>query len=204
MAIVCAGAPQAGQCRAPTLRTATTMLDPRYPWLAIGFLIVIATGALLQRASVAFGLFKDPLLARFRTYGPETPFSPLARFLNMLGVWSLLVASMLDTLTTYRHTSWGYAPVICFSVMLMAFAGSVITRNSDSLRHALPPWYGELMQQTTRQERRHLAYAWLRIPRKMRWRLNADQASFRVFVELVRLTSYYGARDRDDPWAIWQ
>ena len=146
----------------------------------------------------------DPLLARFRTYGPETPFSPLARFLDMLGVWSLLVASMLDTLTTYRHTSWGYAPVICFSVMLMAFAGSVITRNSDSLRHALPPWYGELMQQTTRQERRHLAYAWLRIPRKMRWRLNADQASFRVFVELVRLTSYYGARDRDDPWAIWQ
>lgn len=180
------------------------MLDPRYPWLAIVFLAVIATAALLRRAMVAFGLFKDPLLAHFRLYGPEIAYSPLARFLDMLGVWSLLVASMLDALTSDQRGSWGYTPVIFFAVMLMAFTGSVITRNSDTLRHALPPWYGELMQQTTRQERRHLAYAWLRIPRKMRWRLNADQASFRVFVELVRLTSHYGARDPDDPWVIWQ
>jgi hypothetical protein len=26
------------------------ILDPRYPWLAMGFLTLIATGALLQRA----------------------------------------------------------------------------------------------------------------------------------------------------------
>jgi hypothetical protein len=179
------------------------ILDPRYPWLAMGFLTLIATGALLQRAAVAFGLFKDPLMARFRLYGPETPFSPLARFLDMLGVWSLLMASMSDALVANRRGSWEYTPVMFLAVMLMAFTGSYLTRHHDGLRHAMPPWYGELMREATRPERRHIAYAWLRIPRKMRWRLNADQASFRVFVELVRLTFHYGARDPDDPWAMW-
>jgi len=180
------------------------MLDPRYPWLAVGFLTVIATGALLQRTSVVFGLIKDPIMTRFRLYGPEMPFSPLARFMDMLGVWSLMTASMLDALTADQRGVWGYTPMIFFALMLMAFTGSYVVRKSDQLRHALPPWYNELIQSTTRQERRHLAYAWLRIPRKMRWRLNADQASFRVFVDLVRLTSFYGVRDPDDPWAIWQ
>jgi hypothetical protein len=67
----------------------------------------------------------------------------------------------------------------------------------------LPRWYFDLLRRATRQERRHIAYAWLRIPHKMRWRLNGDQASFHVWADTVRITVFYGARDPDDPWELW-
>ncbi len=180
------------------------MSEPRFPWLTLVILTIAVSGWLVRRAAVISGLYKDPIMATFRLYGPEMPFSPLARFFDALGLWSLIVGSIVSSLTTSYRSLWGYAPVIFLALAVMALAGTIITRRSQSLFHTLPLWYSELMRYTTRQERRHIAYAWLRLPRRMRWRLNADQASFRVFVDLVRLTSHYGARAPDDPWAIWQ
>ena len=48
-----------------------------------------------------------------------------------------------------------------------------------------------------------MAFAWLRIPRRMRWRLNGDQKAFEVWVELLRLTVIYGAFDPNSPWDVW-
>lgn len=180
------------------------MLDPRYPWLAVSFLTLIATGALVYYLIVASGLFKGSLMAHFRSYGPDKPLYPFSRLLDTLAVWSLMVSSMLDSLTMESRTDWVFAPAVFFSISLMAFAGSAITRWRPELRESLPRWYHELLVDSTRLERRHLAYAWLRIPRRMRWRLNSDQASFRVWADMVRLTAFYGARDPDDPWLKWK
>lgn len=179
------------------------MFDPRYPWLAVGFLTLIASGALIYYGAIVSGLYKDALMAHFRYYGPERPFCPVARFLVVLGAWSLMLSSMLDALTQRHRATWVFAPIIFLTLSLMAFAGSVIVRQKPALRQSLPRWYFDLLRTTTRQERRHIAYAWLRVPRKMRWRLNGDQASFRVWADMVRLTAFYGARDPDDPWAVW-
>jgi len=180
------------------------MFDPRYPWLAIAALTLTSTGGVIYYGAVVFGIYKDPVMARFRMYGPDRPFRPLCRFLDMLGFWSLLMSSLLDSITAIQRTASNlYAPVIFMALMIMAFSLSLLARRFPSIGQEVPPWFGDLMRETTRQERRQIAFAWLRIPFKMRWRLNADQASFRVWVELVRLTVVYGAREPNDPWAIW-
>ncbi|MBI5959647.1 MAG: hypothetical protein HY866_12975 [Chloroflexi bacterium] len=179
------------------------MFDPRYPWLAIGFLTLVATFGLLYHGAIVFGLYKDPLMSCFRWYGPEKRYYPLCRFLEMLAAWSLMVSSMLDSLTTNSRETWLYAPAMFFALSLLAFASSLIARKQTTLREALPFWYSELMGSTTRQERRQLAFAWLRIPLKMRWHLSGDQASFRVWVDMVRMTVFYGATDPASPWDRW-
>lgn len=176
------------------------MFDPRFPWIAVGFLTLVASGALIYYGAVISGLYKDPLMAHFRMYGPERRYFPFCRFLDVLGTWSLMVSSMLDALPLRSRAQWVYAPAIFLAFALMAFAGTLVARQKPFLRELLPGWYFDLLHTATRQERRHIAYAWLRIPGKMRWRLNGDQASFRVWADMVRITVFYGARDPDDPW----
>ncbi len=180
------------------------MFDPRYPWLAIAALALTSTGALVYYGALVSGIYKDPLMAHFRAYGLERPYRPICRFLDTLALWSLLLSSLLDSITAIHRTSTNlYAPVIFLALSFMAFGFSLLARRYPVIGMALPPWYNDLLRNSSRQERRQIAFAWLRIPRLMRWRLNADQASFHVWVELVRLTVFYGARDPDDPWAIW-
>ena len=178
------------------------MLDPRFPWLAVGFLTLLATGALLYYGALVSGMYKDPLMMRLRMYGSERSHYPFCRFLDILGAWSLMIASMLDALRDGSNNV--YAPVVFLTMSLMAFGGSLICRRVRALRQLLPGWYFDLKRHATREERRRIAFAWLRIPRQMRWRLNGDQHSFRVWADMVRLTVIYGARDPDDPWSAWQ
>lgn len=85
----------------------------------------------------------------------------------------------------------------------MAFISDFIVRRHPDLREALPRWYFELLRNATRQERRFIGFAWLRIPRRMRWRLNGDQAAFRTWADTVRITVIYGAYDPNNPWTMW-
>jgi hypothetical protein len=171
--------------------------------LAVGFLTLLATAGLLYHGAIVFGLVKGPLMSRFRWYGPEKRYYPLCRFLEMLAAWSLMVSSMVDALTSRHRATWLYAPLLFFTLSILALMGSLIIRQSARLRESLPLWYADLMQTTNRQERRQLAFAWLRIPSRMRLRLSGDTASFQVWVELVRLTVHYGARDPNNPWDRW-
>jgi hypothetical protein len=113
---------------------------------------------------------------------------------------SFMVRAILATMLIM---STSFAP-LSFTVMaLMAFIGYLITRRYVYLRELLPHWYFTLLRNATRQERRLLAFAWLRIPRRMRWHLNGDQAAFEVWADMVRMSVIYGARDPDDPWVLW-
>ncbi len=180
------------------------MFDPRYPWLAVAFLTLVASGGLVYYAAIVVGFYKDPLMARLRLYGSETHYSPLCRFLLLLGTWSLMVSSMLDSLTMNSRSTWLYAPAVFLTIALMAFGFSLIAYQRLTWREAFPRWYDDLLHGASRQERRQIAFAWLRLPAALRWRLNGDQASFRVWTDMVRITVFYGARDPDNPWAVWE
>jgi hypothetical protein len=180
------------------------MFDRRYPWIAVASLTVCASGALLYYAAIVSGVYKDPLLARFRVYGKEQRHYPVCRLLDIFGAWCLMMASMLDALTVRtRHTN-GFAPALFLILGVMALGVSVAARRKPALREALPRWYFTLLRTANRYERRQIAFAWLRIPRRMRWRLNGDQKAFGTWADTVRMTVTYGARDPDDPWATWQ
>ena len=180
------------------------MFDRRYPWIAVACLTVCASGALLYYAAIVSGLYKDPLLARFRAYGKEQYPYPLCRLLDVFSAWCLMMARMLDALTTYTRRTNGSSAALFLIVGLVALGTSVTARHKPALREALPRWYFTLLRTANRHERRRIAFAWLRLPRRMRWRLNGDQKAFGTWADTVRLTVTYGARDPDDPWVTWQ
>ncbi len=167
-------------------------MDPGKPLIVVT--LMGGCLAVLYYTAILIGLYKDSLMADFRHYGDERRSYPLPRFF-----WSL--ALVLVLVTPYIPYSW--LGVSVFLMALLAASAGYIVHRVPLLREALPHWYYRLMQETTRQERRAIAYAWLRLPFRTRLRLNGDRYAFRIFVDEVRLTVIYGARDPDDPWAIW-
>jgi hypothetical protein len=152
-------------------------------------------GTVFYYGAILLGVYKDSLMALFRIYGEERRIYPLARFLLTLGLLSLILIPLIPG----RMTG---SVFVTFAVLILslAFAATRVTR----LRDTLPRWYHALLQVTTRQERRAIAYAWMRLPLRTRLRLNGDNHAFQIFVDEVRLTVIYGARDPDDPWEQWQ
>jgi hypothetical protein len=180
------------------------MFDRRYPWIAVALLTLFTTGALLYYAAIVSGLYKDPLMARFRTYGKEQHHYPFCRLVEIFSVWCVMMASMLDAMTVRTRNTNSFAPALFLIAGLVALGVSFAARRKATLREALPRWYFTLLRTANRHERRRIAFAWLRIPRRMRWRLNSDQKAFGTWADTVRMTVTYGARDPDDPWATWQ
>lgn len=180
------------------------VVSPSFPWLMMWLLALITGAASLYYAAIISGLYKDPLMARFRVYGEERRPYPACRFLEAFGIWCIVMGLLVRELTA-RTTLFqsSFASLSFFVLAFMTLGSSVVVRRKPFLRESLPRWYFTLLRDATRQERRFIGYAWLRIPRKMRWRLNGDQAAFHVWADMVRITVVYGARDPDDPWVLW-
>lgn len=152
-------------------------------------------GAVFYYGAILLGIYKGSLMALFRQYGEEPPVNVLARFLLALG----LLLFVLIPLVGGRTTSTVFS-----TLGLLILATSFAATRVPVLRDTLPRWYYSLLQLTNRQERRAIAYAWMRLPLRTRLRLNGDNYAFQIFVDEIRLTVIYGARDPDDPWETWQ
>ncbi|NDJ78422.1 MAG: hypothetical protein GYB65_19405 [Chloroflexi bacterium] len=171
---------------------------------------VIWALALLSASMTAYygaviaGIFKDPLMANFRIYGEERRAYPICRFLQAAAFCSWMLSMVVGFITIPGNFAVGFFPPAVFLVLaLMSGAASLAVRRNARLREMLPQWYFELLRISTRQERRLIGFAWLKIPRKMRWRLNGDQAAFQSWVDTVRITVIYGAFDPENPWKLW-
>jgi H+/Cl- antiporter ClcA len=172
--------------------------------LILVFLTVLSTCATVYYGAVVSGMYKDTLMARFCSYGDEPRPSPLSRFLLALAAWCVMGAIMVTLLAaTSVLLQSTPTPAILFWLAVLALAGSIVVGQTSRLREVLPRWYCDLLHHATREERRLIAYAWWRLPRKLRWRLNGDQAAFRVWLDMVRLTIIYGAHNPDNPWNTW-
>jgi hypothetical protein len=175
-----------------------------FPQFTIWTGTFFTTGLLLYYGAIIGGVFKEPLMAQFRKYGDEQLPSPLLRFLQVAGFWCIFLAMLVRELATPTGYIRRTFPTAVFIVLAgMAFGASFLVWQRPDLRFSLPRWYNEVLQNSSRQERRFIGYAWLRIPFKMRWRLNGDQAAFRTWADTVRITVIYGAFDPDSPWDLW-
>lgn len=170
------------------------------PYFMVVTATLCTTTGVFYYGAVVSGVFKDPLLARFRVYGENSEHYPICRLLSFIAWWGVTFSLLLANTKSIPNS---LAPVIFIMLALMAGGISALIRKRPGLRDAAPYWYNNLVKNSSREELRSIGYAWLRLPRKMRWRLNGDQGSFWEWVELVRLTSIYGARDPDDPWKVW-
>lgn len=55
----------------------------------------------------------------------------------------------------------------------------------------VPRWYDTFLDQTSRYERRRIAYMWLRLPVRTRWIYNASDNFFFQWIDLVILASVH-------------
>jgi hypothetical protein len=169
------------------------------------WVITLVSGAFTAYyAAVASGLYRDPLMWHLQRYGEEQRPCLACRLLLAGAFFAMGLSVLLGSLAESNPVTRRIFPAEILTVLsIILFAGSFIAWQTPALRESLPRWYVYLLRTTSRQERRQIAYAWQRIPRRLRWRLSGDQASFVVWSELVRLTVIYGAFDPNSPWDVW-
>ena len=44
------------------------MPDRTYPWIAVGLLALVASGVMAYYGAIVVGVYKEPLIARFRSW----------------------------------------------------------------------------------------------------------------------------------------
>ncbi|NLF75291.1 MAG: hypothetical protein GX573_06300 [Chloroflexi bacterium] len=168
------------------------------------FVTLVSGAFTVYYAAVASGLYRDPLMWQLQQYGEERRPCLACRLFLAAAVFALSLGMVLGALATANPVVQRIFPPDILTVLaIVLFVGSFIAWRTPALRESLPRWYVYLLRTTSRQERRQIAYAWQRIPRRLRWRLSGDQSSFVVWSELVRLTVIYGAFDPNSPWDVW-
>ena len=138
----------------------------------------------LRACLVSLGFYKEPILSAFQHYGEEIGFSPLFEACTWGGVMAylffmLLVPSSLLILL-------GIMVFVVFVLVYWRVRDSVMRHPEVFLR--FPRWYRDIVNHTSREERRKLSYMWLALPLRTRLLYNAQHSEFYKWVELVVLS----------------
>jgi len=153
--------------------------------MALILLISFSTLFMTLRAFlIVIGTYKDPVLASFENYGEEQIFSPI----YSLMIWGGAFFYVL--LFVY----FGAGLIVVLGLLLLIL-GTAFKDYFQHLLHkyhtsfrVLPRWYFDLARRTDREERRRIAYLWLRLPYKTRLLYNARSEHFHKWVDLVLLS----------------
>lgn len=135
----------------------------------------------LRAMMMTLGFYKEPVLAAFQQYGDEVGFSPLLEsilfgFILMYLLFVLLVPSSFLIM-------FGLLMAVTFAGIYLNIKDNIMNYPQYFLQY--PRWYREIVDHTTREERRKIAYMWLVLPLRTRLLYNTRQDAFRKWVELV-------------------
>ncbi|HLU08337.1 MAG TPA: hypothetical protein VK003_01615 [Oceanobacillus sp.] len=159
-------------------------------------MVALLVGALL--ASLFFlgrlvlilgGVYKDPVLRVSERYAVEDDlYYVLPGILLWMGVMLFSGGLILMLLTGMRF------PVYLLGVALMVLAYVAeehpeIAKEYPRLLLSYPRWYAELRQNTTREERRRIAYMWLWLPARMRLYYNSHDRAFHQWADLIIIST---------------
>ena len=138
----------------------------------------------LRACLVTLGFYKEPILSAFQRYGDEVGFSPLFESCAWGAVMAYLIFALLVPSSLLLLV--GIFMFVAFVMLYWRVRDSVMRHPSIFLR--FPSWYREIVDHTTREERRKLSYMWLGLPIRTRLLYNAQHEEFRKWVELVVLS----------------
>lgn len=148
-------------------------------------LLLICAFQTSRAVFVMTGMYKDPVLATFEHYGGDEPvFSPI---LN-IALWS----SALMYLLLFLYFPSGMLFVLGVLMVVPTFSMrheiNEFVRARQNPSRMFPHWYADLTERTNRQERRRIAYMWLRLPPRTRIIYNTSTPYFMHWVDQVLLT----------------
>lgn len=153
--------------------------------LVMLIIFFIGLGSAIRLGLVFTGMLKGPILSTFEQYGPEEPvYFPVPQIFLWPGVVVLTAGAILRDVVPLTLSLWP------LGVVLLLCAGLTYGQR-DRLQDwwaalpVYPGWYSQLLQQTSRGDRRRIAYMWLRLPRRTRLLYNANHRLFFVWAEQV-------------------
>ena len=138
---------------------------------------------------VAVGLYKDPVLRQFERYEQrDDAFFLLPSFLLGIGLVALFGGFLFNAVISPRY------PALALGVLLLVGAYLTFAYPKFMMRYphiflVLPRWYVDLRERTTREERRHIAYMWLCLPRATRLHYNGSDHHFLLWADYVILAT---------------
>ncbi|MBZ0281721.1 MAG: hypothetical protein K8L97_13365 [Anaerolineae bacterium] len=150
----------------------------------------------IRSLMVMIGFFKEPILQAFREYGPmEKPYLPMLPLMAWTGMMFFSAGIWLG-----RSTNLSFA-ITLMGVMMMIATGFAYNNYAVATRYhflflKLPAWYHELLERTTRYERRRIGYMWLHLPLRMRLTYNSSDFLFLQWADFVIMGTI--REDEDD------
>jgi hypothetical protein len=153
------------------------------------FILIIVTIVsfmmLVRSMLILMGVYKTPVIHSFEEYGPEEkPFLPGITALLWSGIvifsaslWATRLSSLSFTLST-------------LGVLMLIAAGAGYNYSEKTAKYhwkilRFPRWYCELVDRTTRYERRRIAYMWLTLPKRLRLTYNSSDLLFFIWADFV-------------------
>lgn len=152
-------------------------------WLLLTAILISAL--LASRAFfITIGAIKDPILQSFEVFGEERPYSPSL----WLVIWT--ATTLYLSLFLYFHPGMVLLFGAIVGMVISAFQAPMyrFRMRHQVLFGTFPEWYHALVQRTDREERRRIAYLWLRLPMRTRWLYNARTEFFWQWVDQVLVT----------------
>jgi len=144
----------------------------------LGYIVLVATG-----------LYKDPVLRHFERYAQgDDSYHLLPSFLLAIGLVALFGGFLFSEFVAPRF------PALLLGVIFLAAAYFISAYPGFMAQYphiflTVPRWYVELRERTTREERRHIAYMWLCLPRSARLHLNGSDHHFQLWADYVILAT---------------
>ncbi len=134
---------------------------------------------------IAMGWLKSPLLRLFERYGVgDDSYTVLPELV-------LSFALLTFAITSVVAEGFFSTPLPAVLLVLLYIFGWGVFRSKQFARRfpalfmALPLWYSELRERTSREERRRIAYRWLSLPRSTRSAYSANDHAFNLWADLV-------------------
>jgi hypothetical protein len=148
--------------------------------------LIIATVVGMGRSALIFlGLYKDPILWTFEQYGPDERLPlPLITLLLWIGAFVVFIGFWISTYLPLPFPLVTLGMGLVVLALLCLYYYSVIWKGYYRLVR-LPRWHHELLERTTRYERRRIAYMWLHLPWRLRLLYNSSDQAFLIWADFV-------------------
>lgn len=145
-------------------------------WITLGLFIMT-----LRSLLIVLGVYKTPVLRRFEDYGNESYYSPMLGLL----AWSMGLFIFFMLLFVYSGSVFAMAFFMMSPMILLYYKSEDLVRDFPEIFLKSPVWYLQLTHMCSRDDRRRLAYMWLRLPLRTRLLYSTNNYQFMKWVDLV-------------------
>lgn len=140
---------------------------------------------LMWHTLIIIGLVKDPILWGFQKYGDDEPFYyPFPGMLAASGILMVPLGYITRSFVNIWCLPFGPAAIF-FVAAWYVWNQHDFARSHPEIFLSFPRWCKILREYTDREERRRIAYMWLRLPLRTRLLLNSNDRAFLNWADMV-------------------